>query len=70
VREMLARFDKRLRALAGNVGNVVLVPTQGTLQPADRWWANELHPTNEGFGAIAEKFHVALKQRFPRLPYA
>ena len=70
VRAILERFERRLTALAGAMPDVVLVPTQGTLQPTDRWWANEIHPTDKGFEAIARKFHAALRQRFPRLPYA
>ena len=43
--------------------NFILVPTQGTLGPAD--WANELHPYPAGFNAIATKSQAALRARFP-----
>ena len=37
--------------------------TPGTL--TDQQWANELHPTPDGFAAIAAKFVDALRLRFP-----
>lgn len=70
VHEILVHFDQRIRILASNARDVMLVSTQGTLQPTDEWWANEPHPTDKGFKAIAQKFQAALKARFPRLPYA
>jgi hypothetical protein len=43
----------------------VHVRTQGTL--SDNQWANELHPTPDGFAAIAAKFVAALRatDKFP-----
>jgi hypothetical protein len=70
VRELLTRFDARLLELERSAVNFVAVRTQATLQPTDQWWANEIHPTDGGFDLIARKFHAALLQRFPSLPYA
>ena len=28
-----------------------------------KWWANELHPTEPGFEAIARRLHEALQRR-------
>jgi hypothetical protein len=50
---MLDRFD----AYAPN--HFVHVRTQGTL--SDNQWANELHPTPDGFAAIAARFVVAMR---------
>ena len=54
VRQVLARFTDVLRNLvAQNPDRVVLVDSAGTLMPEE--WANELHPTAEGFYRIAEE---------------
>lgn len=63
VRQILIAFKQRLQALCATVPNAVLVDTQGTL--AANEWANELHPTPEGFRRIAEKFRATLSLKFP-----
>ncbi len=64
VRELLVEFDAMLAAFAAEASsNFVHVKTQGTLSDAD--WANELHPTPDGFAAITGKFVHALRARFP-----
>jgi phospholipase/lecithinase/hemolysin len=68
VKEMLTQFALMLRKLADeNQGRVIYVPTQETLQPTSKWWANEIHPTSEGFKKIAEVFESTLKQQFPNI---
>ena len=62
VHDMLSRFATVLRHFADTTPDVVLVRTQGTLEPSQ--WANELHPTPEGFKLIAAKFQVALGKIF------
>lgn len=62
VKNALLEFKKFLASLAAN--DVVLVPTQGTLAGVNDW-ANELHPTRDGFGRIAAKFRDALATKFP-----
>lgn len=70
VRIMLLQFAALVAAIAAPAGaSVVVVPTQGTFpEQSEKWWANELHPTDLGFTAIADKFHGALKARFPGIP--
>ena len=52
VRQVLARFTAVLRDLVlQHAGRVVLVDSAGTLAATE--WANELHPTAEGFHRIA-----------------
>jgi hypothetical protein len=63
VRQILIEFKQRLQAFCATVPNAVCVDTQGTL--AANEWANELHPTPEGFLRIAEKFRAALSLKFP-----
>lgn len=59
VKLILLEFEQQLRALAADKrNNIVLVQTQGTL--AAKEWANELHPTPDGFKKIAQKFADAL----------
>jgi len=64
VKEFLLQFQSMLKGIAGSHKDVIYVETQGTLGPND--WANELHPTPEGFDKIAAKFLAALRQKFPR----
>jgi phospholipase/lecithinase/hemolysin len=40
--------------------DVLHVDLTGTLQTKNDW-ANELHPTNAGFRALADKIHAALQ---------
>ena len=63
VHQMLGRFGAMLADFARATPDVVFVPTQGTLAAGQ--WANELHPTPEGFQLIAAKFRAALDTRFP-----
>lgn len=63
VRRILLEFDAMLQALAQKPENkVICVKTQGTLGRAD--WANELHPTADGFAKIADRFVPALESWF------
>jgi hypothetical protein len=64
VKEVLQSFDKVLAQLEQQYKNVVYVRTQGTLSPTTDW-ANELHPTEQGFNKIAAVFLQALRQKFP-----
>ncbi len=54
VKEFLLQFRNLLVQIAKAHQNVFYVETQGTLAPNE--WANELHPTPEGFDMIARKF--------------
>jgi len=63
VREFLLQFRSTLVQIAGAYQKVIYVETQGTLKPDQ--WANELHPTPEGFDKIAAKFLAALGTTFP-----
>ena len=69
IRLMLKQFAGILSRLTSPIPNsLVVVQTQNTFpDQSDKWWANELHPTVLGFKAIAEKFHAALRTRFPHL---
>jgi hypothetical protein len=60
---ILREFATMLGTLPTLATNVVVVETQATLNP-DTDWANELHPTYDGFVKIAEKFQQALQQEF------
>jgi hypothetical protein len=63
VHDALLAFRALLLNLASDPGNnFVLVDTQGTLQPSA--WANELHPTPEGFKLIAAQFASSLRLHF------
>ena len=63
VKEFLLQFLNMLTQVAKLHKNVIIVPTQGTLQPNE--WANELHPSSEGFDKIGAKFIAALRTAFP-----
>lgn len=63
VKQVLLSLDRLLVQIEQQNRNVVYIRTQGTLSPSD--WANELHPTEAGFGKIADVFLKALRTRFP-----
>lgn len=64
VKEALSAFDEMLKRLAADdKNNFHLVSTQGLLAPSQ--WANELHPTNQGFYKVAGEFVKVLSVLFP-----
>lgn len=64
VSDGLTRFRTLLRGLAADpANNFFLIESQGTLTSDE--WANELHPTKEGFGKIAALFLAQLKTLAP-----
>jgi hypothetical protein len=64
VKQVLLAFDKILVQIEQQNKNVIYVRTQGTLSP-DTDWANELHPTEQGFNKIANVFLKAMRGHFP-----
>ena len=44
---------------------MTFVNGQDTLAPYTSSWHNELHPSKDGFNALATLFHQALKTAFP-----
>lgn len=68
VKNALLEFNSLLTGIAArHPDDVILVPTQGTLNNPDykNDWDNELHPTPNGFEKIAGKFLLALREHFP-----
>lgn len=66
---MLVQFLAMLNQLAAAHPRVSVVATQGTLVQNVASWHNELHPNKAGFEAMAGKFRVHIKQKFPgRVP--
>jgi hypothetical protein len=59
VKTILEAFKGRLIELCANNEDIVLVDAQGTLSATD--WANELHPTPDGFKKIAMRFLSTLR---------
>lgn len=56
IRNMLLRLKSTLSKIEKEYSqNVVVVNTQGLL--AERHWANEIHPTPQGFGLIAQRIY-------------
>lgn len=51
---LLKKFERRLAKLVADHQSATLISTQGTLVAAD--WANEIHPRNKGFKALAQHF--------------
>jgi hypothetical protein len=68
MREIIDRFNTMLVALVSDpaLSNVHYINLRGTLSSVldgdayQEWWANELHPTEKGFSAIADKFAAEL----------
>jgi hypothetical protein len=70
VETIITRFNQIQQTIAGTIPKVAYVDARPLLpnvlqQDAyKQWWANELHPTNQGFAAVAGAFHAAI-QTFP-----
>lgn len=67
VADLIDRFNRMLDAVAGTpgFGHVHYINLRGTLPNGagyKTWWANELHPTERGFAAVAERFATAIAQ--------
>jgi hypothetical protein len=63
IHEIMQKFDGMLLELSLEpTNNLVHVQTQGTLMSGE--WANELHPTPDGFKKIAAKFATAIGTYF------
>jgi hypothetical protein len=58
VKEFLLQFRNLVIQIAKAHPNVFYVETQGTLTANE--WANELHPTPQGFDKIAARFIAAM----------
>lgn len=61
VKLFLEQFDRVLDKVARKNKLVTVIPTQGTL--ADDEWANELHPSNNGFKKIAKVFQTKIEEK-------
>lgn len=61
IRLLIDRYTDELNAIAAASPRIQVVDTRNTLSPAD--WANELHPTPEGFKKIAGRWRPDLQAR-------
>jgi lysophospholipase L1-like esterase len=64
-RDLIERFNTMIASLPSipDFSHVRYVDLRNTLRTDNRykdWWANELHPTERGFRAVAEKFAAVL----------
>ena len=64
--DLIDRFNRMLQDLVNSneFAHVRYINLRGTLpNGADykQWWSNELHPTNKGFTAVAQKYTEVLK---------
>lgn len=64
VRAMLEQFRNMILGFADAERGIFVVPTQGTLK-SDSLWANEMHPTAQGFEMVAKVFRDTLRASFP-----
>jgi hypothetical protein len=70
IRTVMDRFNTMLAAIPSlpGLGHVRYLDLRGTLSAAANyktWWANELHPTERGFAAVADKFAHILDGHAP-----
>ena len=72
VRHLLTEMKRMLEELAAssrNQGKLIVVNTQGTLEPGNgRDWKDEMHPTSSGFKKVARKYYAKLRELEPDLP--
>lgn len=60
IHSILKRFKRSLTAIGKKYqDNLVVVDTHGSV--AENEWRNEIHPTPEGFGKIADKLYQAIE---------
>jgi hypothetical protein len=63
VGDLIDRFNRMLRGVAAQFPHVRYVDLRGTLPNGANyrdWWANELHPSEKGFKAVAARFAAAI----------
>jgi hypothetical protein len=63
MRALIDRFNKVVKSVADGFSHVRFVDLRGTLPGGSTyqdWWANELHPTQKGFEAVAARFADAI----------
>jgi hypothetical protein len=63
VGDLIDRFNRMLRGVAAQFPHVRYVDLRGTLSSGANyreWWANELHPTEKGFKAVATRLATAI----------
>jgi hypothetical protein len=67
MRTLIDRFNAMAETVAASLANVTYVNLRGTLSSAlagnayKRDWANELHPTSDGYLKVAAKFDAAIR---------
>lgn len=62
VHDFIEKFNDMLVTLASEYPRVHYVNLRGTLDEDIALWANELHPTTQGFSMLADKLNLALHQ--------
>jgi hypothetical protein len=63
LRALIDRFNGMVKSVADGFPHVRFVDLRGTLPGGSTykdWWANELHPTEKGFEAVAARFADAI----------
>ncbi|HYD85969.1 MAG TPA: SGNH/GDSL hydrolase family protein [Vitreimonas sp.] len=61
VRELIDRHNAMLKQIASAFSNTHYIDLRGVVTP-HTMWADEIHPTNNGFALVAGKFLATLKQ--------
>lgn len=63
MRVLIDRFNRMVKSVASGLAHVRFVDLRGTLPGGSTyqdWWANELHPTQKGFEAVAARFAAVI----------
>jgi hypothetical protein len=60
MKELMKRFNKMLEGVAAQFSHVTYVDLRPVLPATKKWWANELHPKEQGFKLAAEKLAALL----------
>lgn len=69
--DMINRLNNVLAELAATNANVHHIDVRGTLRTDQKYkkdWANELHPTSDGFKLVARKFQEKIDEAFSLSP--
>ncbi|WP_448549674.1 hypothetical protein [Thalassotalea fusca] len=66
IKIFMEKIGEELLSISANRDRFIVVESRGTLN-GKKEWLNEIHPTSDGFKAIAELIFDKMKEKFPKI---
>ena len=63
---MIDRFNAALAKLIGGFANARYLDMRGVVGPKPNRWYDELHPTNQAYRSVADRFDAAIRAAHPK----